>query len=70
MGTNALRTVSLLAAETDFSEPGDLSLFIDETALTFLEDVMWLRGVPGLQADGGRLPALAPQRSDLVAGGA
>ena len=43
-GEERLRTVSLLAAETDFSEPGDLSLFIDETVLTFLEDVMWLRG--------------------------
>jgi polyhydroxyalkanoate synthase len=36
-----LATVTLFAAETDFTEPGELSLFIDETEVTFLEDLMW-----------------------------
>jgi polyhydroxyalkanoate synthase len=39
-----LRTVTLFAAETDFTEPGELSLFIDETEVTFLEDLMWDQG--------------------------
>ncbi len=43
-GDERLQTVTLLAAETDFTEPGDLSLFIGETALTFLDDVMWAQG--------------------------
>ncbi|HKI31227.1 MAG TPA: alpha/beta fold hydrolase [Gemmataceae bacterium] len=39
-----LRTVTLFAAETDFTEPGELSLFIDETEVTFLEDLTWDQG--------------------------
>ncbi len=41
---NPLKTVSLLAAETDFHEPGELGLFIDESQIAFLEDLMAERG--------------------------
>ncbi len=39
-----LKTVTLLAAETDFEEPGELGLFIDESQLAHLDDVMWDQG--------------------------
>lgn len=39
-----IATLSLLAAQTDFEEPGELSLFIDESQITYLEDQMWARG--------------------------
>jgi polyhydroxyalkanoate synthase len=40
----ALKTVSLLAAETDFSEPGEMGVLIDDAQVTMLEDMMAERG--------------------------
>jgi polyhydroxyalkanoate synthase len=35
-----LASVTLLAAETDFTQPGELSLFIDESQIAYIEDIM------------------------------
>ncbi|MBN3752234.1 alpha/beta fold hydrolase [Paraburkholderia sp. Tr-20389] len=39
-----LKTVTLLAAQTDFTEPGELGLFIDASELAALDALMWRQG--------------------------
>lgn len=63
-GQQRLKTITLLAAQTDFSEPGELGLFIDESQLNLLEGTMWSEGYLDSTRMGGAFQML--RSNDLI----
>lgn len=59
-----LASLALLAAQTDFTEPGEIGLFIDESQLAFLENLMAHEGFLGAGQMAAAFQALRP--GDLI----
>ncbi|MBS0445862.1 MAG: polyhydroxyalkanoic acid synthase [Proteobacteria bacterium] len=63
-GDERLATVTLFAAQTDFTEPGELQLFIDPAQVHMLDSMMWQRGYLSAEQMAGAFQML--QSNDLV----
>jgi len=63
-GDDRLATTSFFAAQMDFTEAGELTLFINESQLAFLEDTMWEQGFLESRQMAGAFQLL--RSSDLV----
>ncbi len=63
-GDDRLASLSLFAAQTDFTEAGELQLFITEDQLSFLNDIMQTQGYLDSAQMGGAFQML--QSNDLV----
>jgi polyhydroxyalkanoate synthase len=63
-GDDRLGGVTLFAAETDFTEAGEIMTFIDESQVSYLENIMWDRGYLDTRAMAGSFQLL--RSNDLI----
>ncbi len=59
-GDERLRTITLFATETDFTEPGEIGVFVDESQVSDLESLMWKQGYLGTTQMAGAFEMLRP----------
>ena len=67
-GDDRLQSISLFAAQADFSEAGDITCFISPSQLEFMDKLMWSKGYLSSDNMGGAFGSL--HASDLVYGSA
>jgi polyhydroxyalkanoate synthase len=63
-GDERFKSLGFFAAQADFTEAGELTLFINESQLSFLEDMMWEQGVLDTKQMAGAFQML--RSNDLV----
>jgi len=61
---NPLKSITLFASQVDFKDAGELMLFIDESQIAYLEDIMWKKGYLDGQQMAGTFSML--QSIDLI----
>jgi hypothetical protein len=69
-GDDRLASVTLFTTMTDFTDVGEINVFMDASEVTLLEDMMWQKGYLGHKQVSGGFPAAQVCRPDLVEDGA